>query len=187
MVPAVGLDSRMALIEPGGERERERMVRNFVNNRQRALQAANWLPVRQAHRSVCHKHIDLFYPYVPRRNNQGPSLPTALAGITISLTVSLPTFPPSPSFSPSLWSPLHSEKERQTHFHTNGVRACSPATQWNCKYFIFAWKPRAITPWPLSPLFHSLSCVTFFHFFALVPAHLRYKPPSFFWSSKSSV
>lgn len=72
-------------------------------------------------------------------------------------SVSLPTFPPSPSLSPSLWSPLHSEKERQTHFHTNGVRACSPGTQWNCKYFIFAWEPCAITPWPLSPLFHSFS------------------------------
>lgn len=63
-------------------------MREIVNNRQKALQTPNWLPVRQAHRSVCHKHIDLFYPYVLQRSNQAPSLPTALAGITISLTVS---------------------------------------------------------------------------------------------------
>lgn len=44
--------------------------------------------MRQAHRSVCHEHIDLFYPYELQRNNQGPRLPQALAGITISLTVS---------------------------------------------------------------------------------------------------
>lgn len=47
-------------------------------------------------------------------------------------------------------------KERQTHFHTNGVRACSPGTRWNCKYFIFAREPHTITPQPLSPRFHSL-------------------------------
>ncbi len=82
-------------------------------------------------------------------------------------SVSLPTIPPSPSLSPSLWSPRRSEKERQTHFHTNGVRACSPGTQWNCKYFIFAWESRAITPWPLSPLFHSVSSFTFFLLFLL--------------------
>lgn len=184
----------MALIEIESEtreRDRESLVRKIVNNRQRALQQANWVPVRQAHRSVCHKHIDLFYPYVPQRNKRGPSLPTALAAITISLTVSQFAHLPSNSIplSPSLWSPLCSEKERQTHFHTNGVRACSPGTQWNCKYFIFAWEPCAFTPWPLSPLFHS-SFFTFFLFFALILAHLYYPPMlmltlSIVFSSKS--
>lgn len=139
----------------------------------RLLQQATWLPLRQPYRSVCHKHIDLFYPYLPQKHDQGSSLPT-LAGITISLTVSLPTFPPSPSLSASLWSPLRSEKKRQTHFHTNGERACSSGTQWNCKYFILAWEPCAITPWPLSPLFHSVSFLIFF--FALISTHLRYPP-----------
>lgn len=133
--------------------------------------------MRQAHRSVCHKHIDLFYPYVPQRNSQGSSLPTALAGITISLTVS--QFAHLPFISIPLALSLVSSalrKERQTHFHTNGVRACSPGTQWNCKYFIFAWQPCAITAWPLSPLFHSVSSLTFFLFFALICTHLRYPP-----------
>lgn len=90
-------------------------------------------------------------------------------------SVSFPTFPPSPSLSPSLWSPLRSEKERQTHFHTNGVRACSPGTRRNCKYFIFAWEPCAITPWPLSPLFHSLSS---FYFISLLCSHTYSLPLS---------
>lgn len=74
--------------------------------------------MRQAHRSVCHKHIDLFYPYVPRRNNQGPGLPTALAGITISLTVGS-VCPPSlhlhlhPSRSP--FGLLCAQKKRKTN------------------------------------------------------------------------
>lgn len=91
------------------------MVRKIVNNRQRALQRANWLPLRQAHRSVCHNHIDLFYPYVPQRNNQGPSLPTALAGITISLTVS--QFAHLPSVSIPLALPLVSSvlRKRKTN------------------------------------------------------------------------
>lgn len=84
---------------------------------------------------------------------------TTLAGITISVTVAL--FLPSLPFllrnlSPSSCSRPRLRKERQTHFHTNGVRACSPGTRWNCKYFIFAREPRAITPRPLSPRFHSL-------------------------------
>lgn len=131
----------------------------------RVLQQATWLPLRRPHRSVCHKHIDLFRPYVPRRNNRGSSRPTALAGITISLTVS--QFAHLPSICIPLALSLVSSalrKERQTHFHTNGVRACSPGTRWNCKYFIFAWEPCAITPRPLSPLFHSVSSLTFFLF-----------------------
>lgn len=127
-----------------------------------------------------------------QRNNQGPSLPAALAGITISLTVSPFVHLPSVSFSPSLWSLLHLEKERQTHFHTNGVKACSPGTQWNYKYFIFAWKPCAITPWPLSLLFHSFSSFNFYLFVSLIPTNLCYplmtpSVPSFKLFSLSSI
>lgn len=105
----------MAQIEMKSERKERERAKEWrgknVNNRQRALQQANWLPVRQAHRSVCHKHIDLFYPYVPQRNNQGPSLPTALAGITISLTVS--QFAHLPSISVPLSLPLVSSTLRK--------------------------------------------------------------------------
>lgn len=76
------------------------MGRKFVNSRQRALQQANWLPLGRAHRSVCHKHIDLFCPYVLRRNSQWPSLPIALAGITTSLTVGYSAHLPSSSALP---------------------------------------------------------------------------------------
>lgn len=88
-------------------------------------------------------------------------------------SVSLPTFSQSSSLCLPLVFSVHRKKERQTHFHTNGVRACSPETQWNCKYFIFAWEPRAITPQLLSLLFHSF---LFFYFLSILcsPA---YSPP----------
>lgn len=148
--------------------------------------------MRQAHRSVCHEHIDLFYPYELQRNNQGPRLPQALAGITISLTVSQFAHLPSIFIAlslPLVFSVLEKKKgkERQTHFHANGVRACSPEAQWNCKYFIFAWEPCAITPQLLSPLFHSF---TFFLFLALLPSQPSSRLcghstlPPVIWSSK---
>lgn len=82
----------------------------------RLLQQATWLPLRRPHRSVCHKHIDLFRPYVPRRNNRGSSRPTALAGITISLTVSQSVCPPSLRLHPARpLSGLLCAKKRKTN------------------------------------------------------------------------
>lgn len=98
VVPAVGLDWRMALIEVKRERrERKAWWEKLSIRDKRLLQQATWLPLRQPYRSVCHKHIDLFYLYLPQKHDQGSSLPT-LAGITISLTVSQFAHLPSISF-----------------------------------------------------------------------------------------
>lgn len=80
-------------------------------------------------------------------------------------------------------------KERQTHFHTNGVRACSPGTRWNCKYFIFAWKPCTITPWLLSSLFYFAFSLTFFFLLRSHISSLGYRGmlTLILWSSKSAV
>lgn len=80
-----------------------------------------------------------------------PARPDALTGITISLTVGrffCPPSLPSPPLSPSGLLNAQRRGERQAHFHTNGVRACSPGTRWNCKYFIFPREP--LGRYPLS-------------------------------------
>lgn len=147
----------------------------MVNNRQRVLQQENWLPVRQAHRSVCHKHIDLFYPYVPQRNNRGPSLPTALAGITISLTVS--QFAHLPSVSIPLALPLVSVlRERQTNsFPYKWSESLQPRDPVELQIFHLCLGASCYYSLAIIP---SLSFGLFFYFllllFALVPTNPCY-------------
>lgn len=110
---------------------------------------AESLSVRPPHASLCHQQHRFKKPAV-RQHQQELQYPLQSSLPFASL--------PCPSLPSAALTPLSSalRKERQTHFHTNGVRACSPGTRWNCKYFIFAREPRAITAQPLSPRFHSL-------------------------------
>lgn len=154
------------------------MVRKIVNNRQRALQQANWLPLRQAHRSVCHKHIDLFYPYVLQRNNQGPSLPKALAGITISLTVSQFAHLPSISIPHALPSVSSALRKRKTNsFPYKWSESLQPRDPVELQ--IFHLRLGASLYYSLAIIL-SLSFVLFFYFlslfFALIPTHGCYPP-----------
>lgn len=137
------------------------------------LQQAKRLPVRQAHRSVCHKHIDLFYPYVPQRNNQGPSLPKALAGITISLTVR--QFAHHPSVSIPLALPLVSSalrKRKTNSFPYKWSESLQPRDPVELQIFhlclgVSRYYSLAIIP--------SLSFCLFFYFLSPLCSHI-YSP-----------
>lgn len=127
----------------------------------------------------------------PRCNSElssrHPGRPAGIHGVISSHSERL-TCPPLPSAPAPLALSRFSSvlgKERQTHFHTNGVRACSPGTRWNCKYFIFAWKPCTITPWPLSSLFYFVFSLAFFfspppllsYLLTPLPSHANTNPP----------
>lgn len=190
----------MALIEIESERtERISSVRTFVNNRQRDFfynkRTGSHCDGR-IDQSVI--NIDLFDPYVPERNNRGPSLPTALAGITISLTVS--RFAHLPSVSIPLALPLVSSalrKRKTNSFPYKWSESLQPRDPVELQIFhlclgALCYYSSAIIP--------SLSFDFFFYFLFLLQSHsrLRYSPmltltlhtsipPSIIWSSKTPI
>lgn len=139
------------------------MVRKLVNNRQWALQPAHCLPQRQVHRSVCHKHIDLFDPYVQQRNKPGPSLPKASTGITISSTAS--QFAHLASISSPLSLPLVStalRKGKTNSFPYKWSESLQPRAPVELQIFHLCLGALCYYSLAIIP---SLSFSLFFHFF----------------------
>lgn len=137
------------------------------------FQRATWLPLRQAHRSVCHKHIDLFHPYVPQRNNQGSSLPTALAGITISLTDSQFAHLPFISIPLALFGLLCAENRKTNSFPYKWSESLQPRDPVELQIFhlclgALRYYSSAIIP--------SLSCCLFSYFLSLSRSHMCSPP-----------
>lgn len=106
----------------------------IVNNRERILQEANWLKVRILSRSV------ILFVQMCIKETTGATFTTELTGISAIYVLRFVHFP---CVSVRLFSILFSpyiEDERQTHFHTNRTRTCSPGAQWNYKHLFSSWE-----------------------------------------------